>query len=115
LEFHTEVYLISRGSLSIEMILPPRTKGAKFGSKGKKNGSCLRSTVEFGLFTTWLVFTAMGGYFVGHTPQQKCSVTEPDIIVAQAVRPKCIPNKQTSGPAGMGVGVVRLDGIYLFI
>ena len=92
-----------------------RSKSSKFGGKAKKGGSWLRTIVEFALFLGWLIFTGIGGYFVGHAPiSQNCP---PDLAAeiaanAKAVKPKCIPNTKPSQGVGIGIGAVDKPGGY---
>ena len=101
------------------MSFPVRTKGAKFGGKVKKSGSLIRTIIEVILFISWLGFTGIGGYFFGHSSVTRiCPSTpipEEVTVEALAVRPKCIPNKNSdSRGVGTSIGATYKDGGYNF-
>lgn len=99
--------------------MPVRTRATKFGGKTKKAGSWLRTCLELLMFTGWLAFTGIGGYFLGHSPFSRICPPDPnpDALSADAIliRPKCIPNKDsTNHGVGLGIGAVYRDGGYSF-
>ena len=104
------------------MLSSGRVKPTKFGGKAKKGGSWLRTLIEFVLFLGWLIFTGIGGYFVGHAPlSQICPPNSLEDVAASAAvaaevasRPKCIPRVKTSLGSGTGIGAIQKDGGFSF-
>ena len=96
-----------------------RPRVTRSGVRVKKGGSWLRTLVEFILFLGWLIFTGIGGYFVGHAPlSQNCppdlaEVAGADINANVNIEKlKCIPNKNANQGVGMGIGTVDKPGGY---
>ena len=110
----------------------------KRSSNSSGGGGWIRSVLETVLFIVWLIFTGIGGYFIGHTgqtphPVQTCPPQPAPIVVTTQVDvpvvvPKCIPREpsvkvpppssssssSTSGTNGVGyaLGAVDKDGGY---
>ena len=107
-----------------------RKKGATSGSGG---GGWIRSVLETVLFVVWLIFTGIGGYFVGYTPSpvQTCPPQPAPVVITPQIEvpivvPKCIPREpsvkipppssssssSSSGTNGVGyaLGAVESEG-----
>ena len=108
------------------IVQPPRVqvklKRDKFAqqhatsNRKKGSASCFRNVIETVVFLGWLIFTGIGGYFLGQTPLSQDAACPP--ITAPTAPPlaqqveavKCIPRPKSTAPAVAAATVAAAGG-----